>query len=527
MNRLAWLSLPNWVARRSVSVRTKLLVALLGIVAALVALGGAGLGALDTARDRAARLAEQQSRIDQIDLISDLAEQTMLVTADDFLAFYGKKLDGDGAIETRPFSRILNNADWVQNDIADIRRALHREPPADPDVSELLEQSLENLGALVALSRETRSAMRAGDLETAHAIYDVQATSLKKRIERAMFTLEGQISEQMQTSVLQAGSEFSTSRTVLILASALAVLMALLLGYAISASLIRPIRQIEDRMNKLGKGDFSQRLSVINRDELSDLADNVNRASDMLENLYGDVSAKTAELEQLSEKLAKYLSPQIYASIFEGRQEVTVMTTRKKLTVFFSDIADFTEMTDRLESEELTELLNQYLTEMANIALEHGATIDKYIGDSIMIFFGDPETRGVREDAKACVQMAIAMRTRMQHLEKTWRDAGIARPVKCRMGIHTDFCTVGNFGSEHRLDYTIIGRGVNIASRLENLAEPDQILLSFETYAQIREEIECEEIGDVDVKGLAYPIAAYRVTNQTTQRGASTTPGGS
>ena len=109
-------------------------------------------------------------------------------------------------------------------------------------------------------------------------------------------------------------------------------------------------------------------------------------------------------LESLSSKLSKYLSPQLYKSIFSGEKSAEVASQRKKLTIFFSDIAGFTETTDLLESEELTNLLNQYLREMSSIALEYGATIDKFIGDAIMLFFGDPETRGARDDAIACVQ---------------------------------------------------------------------------------------------------------------------------
>jgi adenylate cyclase len=101
-----------------------------------------------------------------------------------------------------------------------------------------------------------------------------------------------------------------------------------------------------------------------------------------------------------------------------------------------------------IESEDLTQLLNQYLTEMSRVALEHGGTIDKYFGDAIMIFFGDPESRGIREDALACVRMAIAMQKRMQELSATWRDSGIERPLACRIGIHTGYCTVGNFGGD-------------------------------------------------------------------------------
>jgi class 3 adenylate cyclase len=226
-----------------------------------------------------------------------------------------------------------------------------------------------------------------------------------------------------------------------------------------------------------------------------------------------ELAAKSGMLEQLSSQLAKYLSPQLYESIFSGRQEVKVASSRKKLSIFFSDIVGFTETADQLESEDLTQLLNQYLTEMSRIALEHGATIDKYIGDGMLIFLGDPESRGVREDALACVRMATAMRRRLHELAVTWRAAGIARPLQTRMGIHTGFCTVGNFGSEDRLDYTIVGGAVNIAARLEELAAADEILVSFETFALIDGEIACEPMGSVEVKGIGHPIQTYRVVD--------------
>ena len=117
-----------------------------------------------------------------------------------------------------------------------------------------------------------------------------------------------------------------------------------------------------------------------------------------------ELSVKTNALDQLSRQLAKYLSPQVYESIFTGRSEVKVASRRKKLTIFFSDLEGFTETTERLEPEDLTQLLNHYLTEMSKIALQYGGTINRYVGDAILIFFGDPETQGVKEDAVACVK---------------------------------------------------------------------------------------------------------------------------
>jgi class 3 adenylate cyclase len=226
-----------------------------------------------------------------------------------------------------------------------------------------------------------------------------------------------------------------------------------------------------------------------------------------------DLTKKSNALEQLSNQLAKYLSPQVYDSIFSGKQEVKLVSQRKRLTVFFSDLVGFTATAERLESEDLTQLLNHYLTEMSAIAIAHGATIDKYVGDAIVIFFGDPETLGVKEDAIACVTMAIAMRKRMKELESVWLESGLEKPLQCRMGINTGVCTVGNFGSDDRMDYTIIGGGVNLAARLETACPANEILISYETYAHVRDLIECEEEAQIEVKGISHPVSTHRVVD--------------
>ena len=192
-------------------------------------------------------------------------------------------------------------------------------------------------------------------------------------------------------------------------------------------------------------------------------------------------------LAAISMKLAKYLSPQIYKSIFSGQKDVSITTERKKLTIFFSDIENFTGTTERLQPEDLTALLNEYLTEMSAIALAHGATVDKFIGDAILGFFGDPDTKGTEEDARACVRMAVAMQHRLSQLNSEWRQRGIEQPFRARIGINTGYCNVGNFGSDDRMDYTIIGAEANLAARLQTIADPGGIVLSYETYALVRD----------------------------------------
>jgi PAS domain S-box-containing protein len=232
-------------------------------------------------------------------------------------------------------------------------------------------------------------------------------------------------------------------------------------------------------------------------------------AEQRIETANEQLAEKNQQLEALSGKLAKYLSRQVYDSIFEGRTEVRVQSYRKLLTVFFSDIQGFADLTDSMEAEPLSDLLNEYLGEMSAIAARHGGTLDKFIGDGIMIFFGDPDSKGSTEDAVACARMALEMRRRIEELRRDWYRRGVTHPLRVRMGINTGYCTVGNFGSEDRLDYTIVGGQVNAASRLEIAAEPDQILISHQTWALVRHEMECRPVGEIKVKGISRPLLTY------------------
>jgi class 3 adenylate cyclase len=273
------------------------------------------------------------------------------------------------------------------------------------------------------------------------------------------------------------------------------------------ATLSRQVRVLE---RKLERSENNRVRLEEAKDRFDTLHRNLFRELDEQKAL---VDEKNKMLESLSLKLSKYLAPQVYQSIFSGRQDVSLETKRKKLTVFFSDIKDFTQITEDLEAEDLASLLNEYFTAMSRIALDHGATIDKFIGDAMLMFFGDPESKGVEEDAKACVRMAIAMQRRMKELQVNWRRRGYQHPFRMRIGINTGFCNVGNFGSDDRMDYTIIGGEVNLAARLESQADPDGILLSYETYAVVRDMVDADERPSIEAKGIRREIRPFALTN--------------
>lgn len=217
------------------------------------------------------------------------------------------------------------------------------------------------------------------------------------------------------------------------------------------------------------------------------------------------------KLEDLSLKLARYLPRQVYQSIFEGRQDARIGCSRKKLTVFFSDIVGFVNETEGIEPEDFTFILNGYLNRMAQVVSKHGGTLDKFIGDAVLVFFGDPESNGVAEDAAACVWMALEMKEAIVELNREWLAKGIRQGFEVRMGISTGFATVGNFGSDERMDYTIIGKQVNLANRLQAAAQAGEILIGQETWLLVRDVFRCVAKKPVQAKGFERPIQTYAV----------------
>ena len=219
--------------------------------------------------------------------------------------------------------------------------------------------------------------------------------------------------------------------------------------------------------------------------------------------------------------LSKYLSPTIRRAVLSGKR-TTLESQDKNVTIFFSDLSGFTQLAERLEADDLALFLNIYLTEMSEIAMRFGGTIDKIIGDSIMVFFGDPESRGIKNDALSCVSMALAMRKAMTKLKNRWQAVGIENPPSIRMGINSGLCKVGHFGTEHHLTYTLLGRSVNLASRLESAADNDEILISFSTYSLVKDIVNCVPKGQLAIKGFSQPIIAYSAVDLSTRHGNQT-----
>jgi len=223
------------------------------------------------------------------------------------------------------------------------------------------------------------------------------------------------------------------------------------------------------------------------------------------------VVGTTDRLRRATTLIRRYVPAQLAEKILAGEHTGTGHPERRKVTLFFSDVASFTNTADRMEAEDLSALLNEYLSEMAAIADDFGATVNQFVGDGIMIFFGAPEVTSDRDHALRAVRMALAMQRRMTELGEKWFAEGIQTPFRIRVGINTGVASVGDFGSAGRTTYSAIGNQTNLTARIQEHCEPGRVLISHTTWALVNDEIPCEERGEIEVKGLHYPVRVYEV----------------
>ena len=301
----------------------------------------------------------------------------------------------------------------------------------------------------------------------------------------------------------------------------------------VSDSILNPLGQLLTGVNNFRAGNLDEDVKLSINDEIgrlgaafnelrNELSSKISTIESMNSSLEQTVAERTEQINTLNEKMKHYLSPQLYASIAGGDRDTSMDTHyRKKLTVFFSDVKNFTATTDSMEPEDISSLLNSYLDRMAQIAEKYRGTIDKYVGDAVMVFFGDPEFTSDKDHAMRAVMMAMEMQQAMIAFREEWKKKGIVNPFHVRMGINTGYCTIGNFGSEMKMDYTIIGNNVNLAARYEAACAPDSILISEDTYMLVKDDIECAVAGTYNMKGIPEPVTGYkplRLKNNTAKK---------
>lgn len=218
-----------------------------------------------------------------------------------------------------------------------------------------------------------------------------------------------------------------------------------------------------------------------------------------------------ALLDQRTGLIRRYLPTQIADEILAGRQVSGGPHERRPLSIFLSDVQGFTEIAERLDPEDLSQIINEYFTEMTAIATRHGGTVDELSGDAILILFGAPRFSGERDQALRAARMAIEMQSAVGVLNARWFAAGIDVVFRVRMGINSGMVTVGHFGSPDRMKYTALGTHVNLAARLQAGSRPGQILVSHATRHWIHDAIECRPMGEVQFRGLSRPVRTYEL----------------
>ena len=491
----------DWVARRRATVHTKLLAGFLVIALLLLSMGVLSVAVL--------------ARIDnQVETLTALDEQTNRA----------RQMIYEVTVQSHYRAMALITEDPLYTDkiyaakdefAADLAIARAESIPPRPGFFDDLADADETFRV---------SSDHVTALYEAHHLQDALRVHIKEE-HTISHTLEDLLNKLIADSQLLATGEresFATHRTFLTIAvagfSGVSLLAALALGAVLSWSLIRPVRRVDGALERLAGGDFDTRVEVPNRDEFGNLTKNLNVTSEHLATLYQDleslnsnlqaaVDVKVGELER-AHRLKRYLSPQLAESIVAGERDVTLAPSRKFLTTFFSDVRGFTSASERMEPEELIDELNDYLAEMTEIVFRHGGTLDKYVGDAVMVFFGDPIPQ--HDHAERAVRMAFEMRDRMTNLQDRWQRR-YHEAFKIGIGIATGWVTVGDIGSPSRSDYTVLGNEVNLASRLSDHAAAGQILVTERTMTEVAHMVHATPVDQVRLKGVSREIKVYQV----------------
>ena len=361
----------------------------------------------------------------------------------------------------------------------------------------------------------------AGDRDQALELHIASEHELSHELEDGLNDLIGISSQDITDARNAFNSDRTALTTIVAVVSGVSLLSAIALGLVLSAAFVRPVYQIDHALSKIAEGDFSQRVEVPNKDEFGTLSMNLNHASVRLASLYDELQSLNQNLQttvdgqvqqlERANRLKRYLSPQVADSILAGQTEVSLMSKRRNLTIFFSDIRGFTPLSERLEPEELVDRLNEYLSAMTELVFKHGGTLDKYVGDAIMVFFGDPVPQ--EDHARRAVRMALEMREKLSELQKNW-SLRHEEPLTIGMGIATGYVTVGDIGSSVRSDYTVLGNHVNLASRLADQAKAGEILVSERTMVANQDIVHGIEVDKIELEGIGRPVRIYRVEPQ-------------
>lgn len=289
---------------------------------------------------------------------------------------------------------------------------------------------------------------------------------------------------------------------MILLISIAALALASLVATGVARGVSQPVQQLAAHTELIAKGDYETRLQPNRSDEFGQLAESFNRMTEGL-----------AERDRVRDLLDKNVSPEVAAQLM--RDGAALGGEEREVTILFADLRGFTSLSEKLPPREMIDLLNRYLDRMSTEIERHGGVIDKFIGDAIMAVFGAPI--GQPDDADRALRSALAMETALVELNREFAADGVPE-LAIGIGINTARVIAGNIGSQRRLNYSVIGDGVNVAARLEALTRnPDfatNILVSAATLQAAHDTYVSRDLGDVSVKGRQEPVALFALDPQ-------------
>ena len=343
-------------------------------------------------------------------------------------------------------------------------------------------------------------------LKLVKELIDNQAESNSQTVVDGVFTAVHQIKDDLCviTTISEKSVYAVINRTTyrIVLFSLAVLFIAIILIRIFSNSITNPIKELVGAAGQIEKGEFELSIKPRTHDEIG-----------LLTESFVQMGKGLSEREKLMVSFSKFTNKTIAQKAASG--ELTLGGENRNATIFFSDIRSFTAMSEKMQPNEVVEFLNAYMTKMVDCVNKTGGVVDKYIGDAIMAVWGAPESSGsAAADALNAVTAALMMRVELFRFNKERSDAGLP-PVKIGCGINSGPVVAGQIGSEERMEYTVIGDAVNLASRTEALNKPfaTDVLITENTYNLIKDKIVVQEMPGVHVKGKTDAIKMFAVIN--------------
>ncbi|HTO71496.1 MAG TPA: adenylate/guanylate cyclase domain-containing protein [Myxococcota bacterium] len=289
------------------------------------------------------------------------------------------------------------------------------------------------------------------------------------------------------------------ARRNVLIASGVLLVVGLVIAFVVSGMVSRPLQRLRLAVNALAAGDLSARVEPTSRDEVG-----------VLTRAFNEMSESLGEKRRIETAFRRYVSDHVLREVVESPEAIHLKGELREVSVLYLDIRKFTRLTGSIGPERVVAFLNECFDLITGRLLEHGATVDKYIGDAILAYLGAPiETE---DHAQRAVAAAIAVQRAIH--ERNQRSEASLQPfvrLEVGIGIHTGMVVVGNIGSELKMDYTAIGEPVNVANRLQALAGPGQIKITGEVRARVAELVQVKPEGARMLEGVDHPIEVFEV----------------